>query len=132
MPTYYNIYLPSSLDNNNYIYRLTDDSTVQIITNNNCVTNYNTTNCDCFDFYLNRGVKSSAYSCNRNQTTRILSRTDFGFNDTLANYQATLFSWSQLIVVIGIILTLPSWLIAFATLTISVCILFLVLGRNHG
>ena len=32
----------------------------------------------------------------------------------------------------GIILTLPSWLIAFATLTISVCILFLVLGRNHG
>ena len=51
MPTYYNIYLPSSLDNNNYIYRLTDDSTVQIITNNNCVTNYTTTNCDCYDFY---------------------------------------------------------------------------------
>ena len=32
----------------------------------------------------------------------------------------------------GIILTLPSWLIAFATLTISICILFLVLGRDHG
>lgn len=35
-------------------------------------------------------------------------------------------------VISGIILTLPSWLIAFATLTISVCILFLVLGREHG
>lgn len=35
-------------------------------------------------------------------------------------------------VISGIILTLPSWLIAFATLTISVCILFLVLGRDHG
>ena len=35
-------------------------------------------------------------------------------------------------VINGIILTLPSWLIAFATLTISICILFLVLGRNHG
>lgn len=39
---------------------------------------------------------------------------------------------NMLSVVSGIILTLPSWLIAFATLTISVCILFLVLGRNHG
>lgn len=31
-----------------------------------------------------------------------------------------------------LILTLPSWLIAFATLTFSICILFLIVGRNHG
>ena len=35
-------------------------------------------------------------------------------------------------IVTGIILTLPTWLIAFATLTLSICILFLVLGRSHG
>lgn len=39
---------------------------------------------------------------------------------------------NMLSVVSGIILTLPSWLIAFASLTIGICILYLVVGRNHG
>lgn len=106
--SYYNIYLPTQFDQSNFIYRLTDDSTVQIITNNNCVTNYTQTNCDCYDYYLNRGVSSSSYSCNRGQTTRILSRTDFNFDDTMAKYQATLYSWGNLILCIGVI-----WSICF-------------------
>lgn len=105
---YYNINLPSNLDNNNYIYRISDDNTIQIITNNNCVTNYTQTNCDCYDYYLNRGVKSGVYTCNRNQTTRILQRSDIGFNDTMAKYQATLFSWGDLILIVGVI-----WLICY-------------------
>lgn len=32
----------------------------------------------------------------------------------------------------GIIATLPSWLIAFATLTIGICVIFLIVGREHG
>ena len=105
---YYNIYLPTQYDYSNFIYRLTDDNTIQIITNNNCVTGYNNTNCDCYDYYINRGVSSSSYSCSRNQTTRILSRSDFKFDDTMAKYQSTLYSWGNLILVIGVI-----WSICF-------------------
>lgn len=31
-----------------------------------------------------------------------------------------------------IILTLPSWLLAFGTLTIGICVLYLIVGREHG
>lgn len=105
---YYNIYLPDSLDHTNYIYRLSDDSTVQIITNSNCSTSYQTTYCDCYDYFINRGVTSGPYSCNRNQNTHILARSDFGFDDTMANYQAGLFSWGNLIFVVGVI-----WMICY-------------------
>ena len=32
----------------------------------------------------------------------------------------------------GLVSTLPTWLSAFAFLTISISILFMVVGRNHG
>lgn len=100
---YYNIYLPENLESNNYYYRLTDDSNVQIITNTNCYSSYNTTQCNCYDYSLKRGVLSEVYSCNRSQTQKIIKMSDIGFNDTMAKYQATLFSWGDLILIIGVI-----------------------------
>ena len=66
--TYYNIYLPENLESNNYYYRLTDDSNVQIITNTNCVTQYTTTQCNCYDYSLNRGVLSDSYCMNKHHS----------------------------------------------------------------
>lgn len=35
-------------------------------------------------------------------------------------------------IVYSIIATLPPWLIAFASLSVGVCILYLIVGREHG
>lgn len=106
--SYYNIYLPVSLESNNYYYRLTDDNIIQIITNTNCITQYTSTQCNCYDYSLNRGVLSEVYTCNRNQTSKLISKSDIGFNDTMAKYQATLFSWGDLILIVGVI-----WMICY-------------------
>lgn len=106
--TYYNIYLPENLESNNYYYRLTDDSNVQIITNTNCVTQYTTTQCNCYDYSLNRGVLSDVYSCNRNQSQKLINKSNIGFNDTMAKYQATLYSWGNIILIVGVI-----WMICY-------------------
>lgn len=61
-------------------------------------------------------------------------QTIWGFVVNIIKSLGDLFSLliNMLSVISGIILTLPSWLIAFATLTIGICILFLVVGRDHG
>ena len=105
---YKNIYLPVALDQQNYYYRLSDDNTIQIITQTNCTTNYQTTYCNCYDYSLTRGVLSDVYSCQRNQSTKLISKTNIGFNDTMAKYQATLFSWGDLILIVGVI-----WMICY-------------------
>lgn len=60
--------------------------------------------------------------------------TIWGFVINLIKSLGDLFNLliNMLSVVSGIILTLPSWLIAFASLTIGICVLYLVVGRNHG
>ena len=57
---------------------------------------------------------------------------DFGINliKSLIDFCTLLLDTFDLLY--GLVSTLPSWLTAFAFLTISISILFMVVGRNHG
>ena len=57
---------------------------------------------------------------------------DFGINliKSLIDFCTLLLDTIDL--VYGLLATLPSWLSAFAFLSVSISILFLVVGRNHG
>lgn len=64
-------YMPSDLLNSNYHYYISNDY-YQVITNNNCYTNYNTTYCDCFNVYFdNDYLVSNSYSCNINSYNNV-------------------------------------------------------------
>ena len=56
------IYIPNDKINQNYSYRFNGDY-IDIITNNNCYTNYNQTYCDCYRYNYKNNVMSNTYQC---------------------------------------------------------------------
>ena len=71
-------YLPTSLINSNYKYRISGDYYV-VIKNTNCTTNYNTTYCDCVNVFPKLDYQvSEVYQCNYNaNTSNFVSYTNF-------------------------------------------------------
>lgn len=69
---YNKIYIPSEYVNENYKYTISGDE-ITIITNENCTTSYNTTNCDCRRYNERYNIITNVYQCNRNTSNYILS-----------------------------------------------------------
>lgn len=66
------IYIPSDKINSNYSYRFNGDY-IDIITNQNCYTNYNTTYCDCYRYNYKENIMSQTYSCSTNNNNPIIN-----------------------------------------------------------
>lgn len=65
------LYVPSKFYNSSYRYVVSSDY-LEIHTNTNCYTQYNTTYCDCYRLYPNLNyVYTYAYSCNYNVSSNI-------------------------------------------------------------
>lgn len=89
------IYLPSQLINNNYRYYYNNND-IEIITNNNCYNNYNTTYCDCYYYSLDHNIITESFSCSGNNynTNRISINTftsDWHYRDDLLDIYGVTF-----------------------------------------
>lgn len=82
------IYVPEAYNKQEYRYTLSND-TLTIITNNNCTTNYNTTQCDCYQYNLKYNVIMGQYTCNRNPNNNNLLSYDNISNDINNSYRIT-------------------------------------------
>lgn len=61
------IYIPNKVKNQNYIYYFNGDY-INIITNQNCTTTMNTTNCDCYQYNWKQNILTEKYTCRYNTT----------------------------------------------------------------
>ena len=100
---YNKIYIPENYIDENNKYTINND-TITIITNQNCTTNYNTTNCDCYNYNMKYNIIGSVYSCNRNpNNNNLISNeqitTDINYNDKIIGKYT-----KDYIIVYGIIL----------------------------
>lgn len=68
------IYVPNSMVNQNYTYKINGDI-ITIITNNNCYTNYNTTYCDCRQYNYKVDLLTENYSCSTNNNNQTIAYT---------------------------------------------------------
>ena len=57
------IYIPNDYINESYSYYFNGDY-INIITNNDCYTQYNSTYCSCYQYNRENNVVSESYSCN--------------------------------------------------------------------
>lgn len=73
-------YLPSNYISSNYSY-IYNNNYIQVRTNQNCYTNYNTQYCDCYNVYYNYDyVVSDKYSCSLSNNSNTISYTNFTDN----------------------------------------------------
>lgn len=68
------IYIPSNKVNSNYIYRF-NGNFIDIITNENCYNQYNTTYCDCYRYEYKNNVMSSVFTCSTNSSNPVIAYT---------------------------------------------------------
>lgn len=80
------IYIPSNYINSNYSYRF-NNNFIDIITNNNCYTNYNTTYCDCYRYEYKNNVISNVYTCSTNNSNASI---DFTYITSDINYSSAI------------------------------------------
>lgn len=100
---YNKIYIPEDFINENNKYTINND-TLTIITNNNCTTNYNTTNCDCYNYNIKYNVIGKVYSCNRNPNNNNLIDKEYISQD-INNSNKIVEKYTQdYIIVYGIII----------------------------
>lgn len=66
------IYIPSQYVNSNYSYRFNGDF-IDIITNVNCYSQYNTTYCNCYRYNWKTNVISDTYSCSTNNNNPVIN-----------------------------------------------------------
>lgn len=66
------IYIPSDKINSNYSYRFNGDF-IDIITNQNCYSQYSTTYCDCYRYNYKENVMSQTYTCSTNSNNPIIN-----------------------------------------------------------
>lgn len=85
---YNKIYIPREYINENYKYTINQDE-ITIITNKNCITNYNTTNCECYKYNEKYNIITESYQCNRNPTNNIINNNliteDINFSTRITN-----------------------------------------------
>lgn len=86
--TYNKIYIPQQYYNENFKYTINND-TLTIITNQNCTTNYNTTNCTCYQYNIKYNIITNQNTCNRNPSYEISHdyiTTNINYSDRIVNY----------------------------------------------
>lgn len=85
---YNKIYIPREYINENYKYTINQDE-ITIITNKNCITNYNTTNCECYKYNEKYNIITESYQCNRNPTNNIINNNliteDINYSTRITN-----------------------------------------------
>ena len=85
---YNKIYVPTEYINENYKYTINQDE-ITIITNENCVTNYNSQYCDCMRYNEKYNIVTNRYQCNRNPSNYVLSSNqltdDINYSMRIAN-----------------------------------------------
>ena len=96
------IYIPSNYINDNYKYTISGDE-ITIITNNNCTTNYNTTNCDCYRYNEKYNIITNSYQCNRNPSNYIINN-DYISDNINDSYRITNDYKNDYIIMYGIII----------------------------
>lgn len=107
---YNKIYVPSEYVENTNKYTI-DNENLTIITNHNCITSYNTTQCDCYRYNIKYNIITQSYQCNRNPNNYILKNqsitTDSNYSTRITSEYAKnyeIFFWITLIVLITTIL----------------------------
>lgn len=82
------IYIPTDLLNDNYSYRFNGDY-INIITNNSCYNQYNSTYCTCYMYNMKNNVSSEGYSCNISSNLPVIPiekiTDDINYSNTLKN-----------------------------------------------
>lgn len=106
---YNKIYVPNEYMNRNYKYTLSGDN-LTIITNQNCTTNYNTTNCDCYILDLKYNIiKNQSNQCNYNPNNNVVSYTSItdnvDYSDRITSYYIKEYSIYFAIIVIVLLFT---------------------------
>lgn len=104
------IYIPQELNNYNYRYFLNNNN-IQILTNNNCYTNYNTTYCDCYLYSQELNISTNSYSCsiNYNATNSIdysKITSDLENNLNITNQYINLNIMQLIMIILGILFAL--------------------------
>lgn len=62
------IYIPNDKINSNYIYKFNGEF-IDIITDNNCYSQYNSTYCDCYRYEYKNNVMSNVFTCSTNTSS---------------------------------------------------------------
>lgn len=99
---YNKIYIPTEYINENYKYTISGDE-ITIITNENCTTNYNTTNCDCRRYNERYNIITNVYQCNRNPSNYILNSNQVT-DDINYSYRITNEYKNNYIILYGIVI----------------------------
>lgn len=101
------IYIPKQYNNANYKYIL-DGENINIITNNNCYTNYNNTYCDTYKYNMRTNIITQPYSSNNNVSNNIIKyeyiTSDINNNTYIKDRYMDYISISLLMIVVGILL----------------------------
>ena len=99
------IYIPEQYNNQSYKYIL-DGENINIITNKNCYTNYNTTYCDTYKYNMRTNVITEPYPSNSNQTNNIIKyeyiTSDINNNTYIKDRYMNYIGVSLLMILIGI------------------------------
>lgn len=99
---YNKIYIPTEYINENYKYTINGDE-ITIITNENCTTSYNTTNCDCRRYNERYNIITNVYQCNRNPSNYILNSNQIT-DDINYSYRITNDYKNNYIILYGIVI----------------------------
>lgn len=105
---YDKIYVPTQYYDEDFKYTINND-TLTIITDQNCTTNYNTTNCTCYQLNLKYNILTNQYSCNRNPNYEIdhyYITTDINYSDRINTKFTQDYTILYGIIIIAIIFSL--------------------------
>lgn len=70
-------YLPSGYINSHYTY-IYNNNYIQVRTNENCVQQYNTTYCDCYNIYYNYDyIVGDKYNCSLSNSSNTINYNNF-------------------------------------------------------
>lgn len=79
------IYIPEEYVNENYIYTW-NNGIINIKTNDNCRTQYNTTYCDCRNYIAEKNIVGNVYECSRNTSNNDIPITMISTDVNDSNY----------------------------------------------
>jgi len=105
------LYVPEDYYNENYQYRY-NNKIITIVTNNNCRTQYNTTYCNCYNYFTEENITSEVYECsnNTNQYTIPIEKitTDINNNERIRNdyMQETMINYFVFIIAIAFVIAM--------------------------
>lgn len=105
------LYIPQEYNNRNYKYRMSGDY-INIITEDGCYTNYNTTYCNCYIYNWKLNVIGGYNSCNNASSTSDINyskiTSDINFSNRITEYYQ-MAKWVDISIILIIILLIIGW-----------------------